>query len=240
VKRQSDSHAAPIETALVPGGEFMMGADDGRPDERPAHRVRVRDLHHAITPVTNRQYRAFLTSTGREPPRFWSDTRFNASDQPAVGTTWFDAEAFCRWLSRESGDEWRLPTEAEREHAAIGEGTDCDPTRWPDAGRFAQDAPSAVGLSRPNTYGLLDMTYNVHEWCSDWYDARYYERSPQDDPPGPASGVRRASRGGAWRHQIKVSRCTARSSLDPSFQYNDYGFRVVREPTWRGGMRPQT
>jgi formylglycine-generating enzyme required for sulfatase activity len=84
-----------------------------------------------------------------------------------------------------------------------------------------------VGLSVPNGYGLLDMGYNVHEWCSDWYDPGYYARSPLDDPRGPATGARRASRGGAWRHQIQVCRNAARSSLDPGFRYNDYGFRVV-------------
>jgi formylglycine-generating enzyme required for sulfatase activity len=74
------------------------------------------------------------------------------------------------------------------------------------------------------------MSENVHEWCSDWYEARYYEASPTDSPPGPASGRRRASRGGAWRHQVKFNTCAARSSLDPAFQYNDYGFRVYAEP----------
>ena len=79
----------------------------------------------------------------------------------------------------------------------------------------------------PNGYGIFDLDYNVHEWCSDWYDANYYAVSPAIDPAGPDSGTRRASRGGAWRHQIKTSRPSARSSLDPTFQYNDYGFRVV-------------
>ena len=78
-----------------------------------------------------------------------------------------------------------------------------------------------------NGYGLFDMAYNVHEWCSDWYGPTYYAVSPGRDPSGPPAGKRRASRGGAWRHQIKYNRCAARSSLDPSFQYNDYGFRVA-------------
>ncbi len=73
------------------------------------------------------------------------------------------------------------------------------------------------------------MADNVHEGCSDWYGERYYAGSPERDPQGPPSGTRRASRGGAWRHQVKISRCAARSSLDPSFQYNDYGFRVATD-----------
>jgi iron(II)-dependent oxidoreductase len=71
------------------------------------------------------------------------------------------------------------------------------------------------------------MGDNVHEWCSDWWDPDYYAVSPVDNPTGPATGERRASRGGAWRHHLKFSRCAARSSLPPSFRYNDYGFRVA-------------
>jgi len=72
------------------------------------------------------------------------------------------------------------------------------------------------------------MGDNVHEWCSDWYDAAYYAVSPELDPPGAAAGIRRASRGGSWRHQIKVTRTAARSSIPPGLQYADYGFRVAR------------
>ena len=70
----------------------------------------------------------------------------------------------------------------------------------------------------PNGYGLFDMCENVHEWCSDWYDPRYYDESPAANPEGPETGVRKASRGGAWRHHIKMSRCAARSSIPPEFQ----------------------
>jgi len=73
------------------------------------------------------------------------------------------------------------------------------------------DRPRRVASRAPNGYRLYDMCENVHEWCSDWFNA-----------------TRRASRGGSWRHQITVSRCDARSSLPPDFRYNDYGFRVAR------------
>jgi formylglycine-generating enzyme required for sulfatase activity len=73
------------------------------------------------------------------------------------------------------------------------------------------------------------MADNVHEWCSDWYDPEYYAVAPADQPSGPPAGARRASRGGSWRHQVKLTRLSARSSLDPSFRYNDYGFRVYAD-----------
>ena len=73
------------------------------------------------------------------------------------------------------------------------------------------------------------MAENVHEWCSDWYAADWYAGSPAHQPSGPESGRRRASRGGSWRHRDVTTRINARSSLDPSFHYSDFGFRVYRD-----------
>jgi formylglycine-generating enzyme required for sulfatase activity len=68
----------------------------------------------------------------------------------------------------------------------------------------------------------------VHEWCADWHDQDYYSRSPERNLTGPDHGVRRAARGGAWRHARTMCRVTLRSKLDPSFRYNDFGFRLAR------------
>ncbi len=214
----------------VPAGEFLMGDASGRPDEQPEHRVYVSAFRMAACPVTNREYAAFLAATSHEEPRFWHEAAFASPLQPVVGVSWDEAVAYCAWLSSETGRMHRLPTEAEREKAARGGRRGDYP--WgeeppADGGRAPQDAPNAVGQSAANGYGLFDMGYNVHEWCLDWYDLAYYAASPARDPHGPATGIRRASRGGAWRHQIKISRCAARSSLPPSFRYNDYGFRAV-------------
>ena len=227
---------APIlpELQPVPGGCFLMGDDTGRPDERPRHEVELEGFFAARRPVSNAEYARFLAVTGHEPPRFWSDTAFNAAEQPVVAVSWPDANAYCAWLSLEAGRPCRLPTEAEWERAARG-GAEGLVYPWGNEppliggvslARVPQPATFAIGTAPPNGYGLIDIGFNVHEWCSDWYDAAYYARSPRGNPRGPESGIRRASRGGAWRHQIKVCRCAARSSLDPSFRYNDYGFRV--------------
>jgi formylglycine-generating enzyme required for sulfatase activity len=92
------------------------------------------------------------------------------------------------------------------------------------------EQPDLVGQDPPNGYGLHNMGDLVHVWCGDWYAADYYRVSAPCDPQGPATGVRRASRGGAWRHRVKVTRCAARSSLPPNRVFTDYGFRVACSP----------
>ncbi|HVR70858.1 MAG TPA: SUMF1/EgtB/PvdO family nonheme iron enzyme [Vicinamibacteria bacterium] len=223
-----------IETVAVPGGSFTMGSAQGRPDERPAHDVRVGGFFLGRTPVTRGQYEPFLAAGSAAAPPWWSEPAFGDSRQPVVGVTWFDAIAFTEWLGEAVGGRWRLPTEAEWERAARG-GLEGAPTAWgtsvPDGelpeGPLA--APWAAGRGRPNGYGLLDMGTIVHEWCQDWYRADYYAVSPETDPRGPDEGERRASRGGSWRHHVRWSPPSARSSLPPAFRYADYGFRVLRE-----------
>lgn len=218
----------------IPGGEYEMGQCDGRAEERPVHRVRVSAFSLARFQVTNAQYDLFVQSTGRKPARFRPEELFSKPAQPVVGPSWQDAQDYCHWLSEQSGRAFRLPTEAEWEWAARGglagklyPWGDEPPESRPGYSERWLQAPEPVGLSAPNGYGLCDMCENVHEWCADWYDPDYYMISPQENPAGPASGARRSSRGGAWRHQIKIARCAARSSIPPHLEYSDYGFRVA-------------
>jgi formylglycine-generating enzyme required for sulfatase activity len=202
------------------------------------HRVWVDAFAIAVYQVRNRDYARFLTSAGRPAPPQWNDADFDHPDQPVVAVSWIEAAAYCEWLSRECGDRYRLPTEAEWERAARG-GCDGALYTWGDEPPGVRDeyirrwagvvnGPRVVGEEPPNAFGIFDIAENVHEWCADWFDRNYYAVSPERNPAGPLVGERRASRGGSWRHQIKVSRCAARSSIPPSFQYADYGFRVVR------------
>jgi formylglycine-generating enzyme required for sulfatase activity len=222
----------------IPAGWFLMGSDSGQDCERPIHRVWIDAFELATTQVTNSEYSCFLRGTGSQPPPFWADANFNDPEQPVTGVSWFEAHRYCEWLASQTARRYRLPTEAEWERAARGNLEQADfpwgnePAQSPPnyAARW-QTGPDPVARYDPNAFGLYNMCDNVHEWCSDWYDANYYSLSPERNPRGPADGKRKASRGGSWRHHVKVSRCSARSSIPPEFQYADYGFRVACDPT---------
>jgi sulfatase modifying factor 1 len=224
--------------AAIPAGYFTMGCEQGRDEEKPVHRVWVDAFEMAVHQVRNRDYAAFLAATGSVAPPQWNDAHFDHPDQPVVSVSWFEAAAYCEWLSRECGSHYRLPAEAEWERAARG-GTEGSLYVWGDEAPGVReeylrrwggvvDGPRPVGEEPPNPFGVFDIGENVHEWCADWFDRNYYSVAAERNPSGPANGERRASRGGSWRHQIKVSRCAARSSIPPSFQYADYGFRLIR------------
>lgn len=220
--------------ALVAGGWFTMGSDHGQDDERPGHRVFVDAFELGVYPVTRAEYAAFLTATGHEPPCDWSHPPFAPPDLPVVGVSWCDAVAYCAWRSDREGCTVRLPTEAEWEFAARGGGDallpwgDALPSWFPNGGRGPLEAPWPVTLGDPTGLGLYGITTNIHEWCADWHSQDYYGRSPALNPAGPEHGIKRAARGGAWRHAQTWCRATARSKLMPSFRYNDFGFRVAR------------
>jgi formylglycine-generating enzyme required for sulfatase activity len=212
----------PNDLVLIPGGEFLMGQENGRDEERPVHRVTLAPFRLCRFQVTNADYEKFRK------------VAFDDASKPVTSVNWFDAVEFCEWLSAQWGIGLRLPTEAEWEFAARA-GMEQKLYPWGD-GAFADrpgyasrwlEGPEPVATAEPNGYGLFDMCENVHEWCSDWYDPNYYAVSPKDNPRGPETGTRRASRGGAWRHHVKVSRCAARSSIPPEFRYADYGFRIA-------------
>jgi formylglycine-generating enzyme len=229
-----------IEPAMIriPEGWFLMGSGAGhdmaQDNERPAHRVWVDAFELAACQVTNAGYARFLAATNHRKPLHWDDPAFAHPSQPVVAPSWFDAVAYCGWLANATSRRYRLPTEAEWERAARG-GLEQKLYPWGDdpleslanyASRW-KTAPEPVGRAERNAFGLFDIGANVHEWCADWFGANFYSVSPERNPQGPPTGTRRASRGGSWRHATKVSRCAARSSIPPEFQYADYGFRVA-------------
>jgi len=230
----SPAHLIQPRLVQIPAGWFLMGSDSGQDNERPVHRVWVDAFALASCQVTNSQYACFLRATGRVPPPFWNDPHFHHPEQPVVGVSWYEADGYCRWLCSVTNQSYRLPTEAEWERAARGgvDGRlfpwgDEPPPSLPDYNARWINGPEPVGRCTTSGYSLHDICANVHEWCSDWYQADYYAVSPEPNPRGPKTGERKVSRGGSWRHHIKMTRCAARSSIPPEFQYSDYGFRAA-------------
>ena len=219
------------ETCLIPAGPFLMGSDHGKENEVPVHIVWVDAFAINRYPVTRQQYALFLNETRHPPPPFWEEPEFQIPEQPVVGVNWFEAVAYCNWMSTTTGALFRLPTEAEREKAARGglEGFDYP---WGNelpadhlGGRTAPLEP--VGSEGPNGYGIYNLSAGVHEWCADYYSPTFYRVSPERNPCGPDAGDRRVARGGSWRHGVRYARCSARSALAPDKQFNDFGFRCV-------------
>ncbi len=191
----------------------------------------------------------------RGEPFFWRDPQWNAPNLPVVGVTWFEAEAFCKWLTRMSNQGnkgtgkqviWRLPTEAEWEKAARGPqnylwswGNEWDANKCnSEASKF--NATSPVGMYPDGTWkdekgnvGPLDMMGNVWEWCGDWWQGDLYETRANElvkDPRGPASGNVRVVRGGSWNNARRYCRAAYRYGDVPVGFYDYLGFRVVVVP----------
>jgi len=188
----------------LPGGTFTMGQDDSPyKDEKPAHPVRVSAFSIGQYPVTFAEYDRFCEATGRAQP---PDQGWGRDRQPAINVSWDDAQAYCVWLSGETGETYRLATEAEWEYACRAGSQprwSCgdEESRLGDYAWFSENSGSKahpVGEKLPNAWHLYDMHGNVWEWCQDWWSARYYRdlvgsaarTDDRDDrtAPGPHSG----------------------------------------------------
>jgi sulfatase modifying factor 1 len=226
-----------MELIEIPSGSFLMGDARGNADEIPVHEVSIDAFRIGKFPVTNAEFQEFLQETNHHFfDQYLRDPNFQDPHQPVVGISWFDATEYCKWFSAKTHRNYRLPTEAEWEYVArCGAQENIYPwgtKTWqelPELHQRFRNGPDKVGSFLPNGFGIHDMGINVHEWCLDWYAADYYQESPGSNPGGPESGTRRSSRGGSWRHQIKITRCAARSSIPPDYRYADYGFRIVEQ-----------
>ncbi len=230
-QEQEITNSIGMKFRLIPAGSFMMGAspDDGEAEagEYPSHRVEIsKPFYIGIHEVTQELYERVM---GENP------SEFKGADRPVERVSWNDAVDFCRRLSEMTGENYRLPTEAEWELAcragsetkySWGDNMDGD-YAWYDDNSGSETHPA--GQKHPNAWGLYDTSGNVWEWCQDWFDENYFSRSPAQDPVGPSSGTSRVVRGGSWYNYAKNMRSSSRFGFRPDKGNHYIGFRVVRE-----------
>lgn len=253
----------------VAAGPFLMGSAgdaEAYPRECPQHVVDLPAYRVARYPVTNMQWQRFVWDRGYgerrwwsdagwaarqahgwEGPRSWADTGWpgNAPNRPVVSVSWYEAEAFCRWLSARLGYAVRLPTESEWEKAARG----CDGRRYPSGGdsdsdachvlsqgaRQEEDAPSPVGCypRGRSPYGCEDLVGNTYAWTrSRWGPAEEepafgYPYDPADGREAPGSDDFLVVRGGAWCFPPRNARCAYRGKDRPAEGFRNVGVRLV-------------
>jgi len=218
----------------LPGGVFTMGQDDGPyDDEKPAHPVRVDAFSIGQYPVTFAEYDRFCEATQRKKPE---DQGWGRDERPVINLSWKDVQSYCDWLSQETGEQYRLATEAEWEYACRA-GTEtpwycgADEAQLGDYAWYDKNSDSRthpVGQKHPNAWQLYDMHGNVWEWCQDWFSGSYYEQLSSELGQGSESAPSRSStseaRSGAAREL---------ASDNPSGPESG-SLRVVRGGSWGG------
>ncbi len=200
-----------------------MGSNTGEPDERPEHRVCLDDFYLDIYEVTQDD---FERVTGKNTSYFKG-----CPGCPVEQVDWNEASAYCGKAGK------RLPTEAEWEYAARAGGKTekysgtSDEQRLGDYAWFGNNSDSKtniVGQKKPNGLDLFDMSGNVWEWVADWYDANYYQHSPEQNPGGPSKGAKRVLRGGSWFNNANYLRTANRGYDNPDSRIFLVGFRCAR------------
>ncbi len=231
------------EMVVVPAGSAMIGSAASDPDhatdEAPQHLVKLaKPLAVGRYPITRAEYVAYARDTSGADSDV--NTWFAATDRdPAVMISWNDANDYAEWLSRRTGQHYRLATEAEWEYAArggtqtrywwgadIGTGNaNCGMCRSGWDGR----STSPVGSFKANPFGLYDMLGDVYQWVADCYAWDYRRASDEASTPVDSADCRtRVLRGGSWMSNPDDLRAAARFQLDVAARQDVVGFRVVR------------
>ena len=233
----------PLAMVVIPAGRFRMGclSDDGcYGAEKPVREVVIASFALSKHEVTFAQWDACVSGGGCGGHRP-DDGDWGRADRPVMNVSWEDAQSYVSWLSRETGEAYRLPTEAEWEYAAragtttqyswgneIGENrANCDGcgSRWDDS----ETAP--VGSFPANAWGLHDMHGNVFEWVQDCWNGSYAGAPVDGSAWMSGECSRRVLRGGSWGIIPRVLRSAYRDRDSTTFRYINFGFRVARTLT---------
>nr|VFJ57649.1 MAG: Formylglycine-generating enzyme, required for sulfatase activity, contains SUMF1/FGE domain [Candidatus Kentron sp. FM]VFJ58833.1 MAG: Formylglycine-generating enzyme, required for sulfatase activity, contains SUMF1/FGE domain [Candidatus Kentron sp. FM]VFK11836.1 MAG: Formylglycine-generating enzyme, required for sulfatase activity, contains SUMF1/FGE domain [Candidatus Kentron sp. FM] len=243
--RLSDGRPGP-RMQWIPAGAFLMGSREEETqseydsDERPQHRVGFRAPFALGTyPVTFAEYDRFCVATDRKKPH---DEGWGRGKRPVIDVSWQDAQDYCAWLSKQTGHDYYLPSEAQWEYAARagtrteywwGDEIGSNRANCADCGSHWDDRQTApVGSFAPNPFGLYETTGNVWEWTADcWHDN--YRGAPVDGSPwlegnGSRDCSRRVLRGGSWVSVPWRLRSAYRNRSDPDEAGSFFGFRLAR------------
>ncbi|MBD3322253.1 MAG: SUMF1/EgtB/PvdO family nonheme iron enzyme [Chitinivibrionales bacterium] len=220
--KKDSAGTPPAGMVWIPGGVFSMGTVGANNEEGPLHEVTIDGFFMDTAEVTQEDF----------VRQIFSNPSFNATCPacPVERVTWFEARAYCRKLGK------KLPTEAQWEYAAHS-GTQtiyswgsndggADSFAWYESNSSFRTHP--VAKKGPNAFGLFDMSGNVWEWCADWYDRDYYQKSPEVNPAGPGNGTHRVIRGGSFENTVRALRPAARDRCKPEARRQNVGFRCVK------------
>jgi len=255
------SYGLDLDMVEVPTGPFLMGSSIADPqaqsDEQPQHTLTLPTYWIGKTGVTNAQFRAFVAGDGytnetywdtagwqwrteknRTQPTHWNNADFNSSNQPVVGISWYEAMAYTRWLSAQTGQIFSLPTEAEWEKAARGTDGRIYPwgNTW-EAGR-ANSSEARIGKTTlvsqypggSSPYGVLDMVGNVWEWTRSIYTRYPYEPTDGREDLSTSTGKCFSIRGGSWFLNAPNLRIALHDFVMPAIGDRNIGLRLTRYP----------
>ena len=213
-----------LEMIAIPGGKFMMGSPEGEGNDRekPQHEVIVQSFFMGKYLITKAQYQQVMSE---------NLSNFKGDEQrPVEQVSWIEAVEFCKRLSKQTGTEYRLPSEAEWEYACRAGTT----TAYYFGNSITEEQAScsgmgitAVGKYPPNAFGLYDMHGNVQEWCQDdWY--KNYRGAPNDGIAWLSEyDSKKVIRGGSWLFGPLGCRSAYRDGIACDVRPLDSGFRVV-------------
>ena len=228
------------EMLLIRAGPFEMGSPEGegRVDERPRHRVYLKDFYIAKHEVTVKEYCDYLNRDGETSrdgmPRVKLDSDYcpliktgkvfrpkpGFEDKPIVCISWYGAVDYAQWAGG------RLPTSAEWEKSALL--TTLDPPN-DNLQMSSEDGSVPVSSAIRGIRGITGMIGNVWEWCSDWYSSDQYTESAAENPDGPPIGNEKTIRGGSWASPDASRRIQNRHKTSPRGYYHTVGFRIVKD-----------
>lgn len=245
------------EMVKIQGGTFLMGSKE-REREQPIHEVTIADFYLGKYLVTNIQYAAFLNVTEQTTivlenkekhtfisPDSWglqqNGARWYAEkgyeSHPIIAASWYGAMEYCKWISRQTDNNYQLPSESEWEFAANGGNKSLGfqyagsnklkEVGWYGLNSYGSTKP--IGIKLPNELGLYDMSGNVWEWCEDYWHYNY-KNVLKDSSAWLVGGDknRRVTRGGSWYRDDNDCRVTSRLRVSANLRDNGVGFRLAR------------